>query len=272
MLEKDIKTLNNIAKEIRKTVLNIIYSSKSSHVASALSILDILVVLYFKILNINPQNPKSSKRDIFILSKGHACSALYATLSLRGFFDKELLKSYYQDGSPLGGHLKKDSVPGVEVSTGSLGHGLSIGCGIALNNKHSGSSAKTVVLLGDGECNEGSVYEAMMFASARKLNNLVAIVDYNKLQGLGRVCEITAVEPIVDKWKSFRWNAIEINGHDYKQIYDALRKAYDSKETPTVIVANTVKGKGISFMEDKLEWHYKSLNEKELDIALKELE
>jgi len=271
MKKYELNELYKISKEMRKDVIKMAYKACSSHVGSALSIIDILTVLYFEVLNINVENYKNKNRDKFILSKGHAASALYAVLSKRGFIEKEILDTYYTDGSPLSGHPKKDSVPGIEASTGSLGHGLSIGCGLALSDKNDNRKCKTVILMGDGECNEGSVWEAAMFASSRNLNNLITIVDNNKLQGLGRVDEVTGLYLLEDKWKAFNWNVKEINGHDFDAIYEALIEAYESKGKPTVIIAHTIKGKGISFMENKLEWHYKSPNEEQYKSAIGEL-
>ncbi|TDT61028.1 transketolase [Fonticella tunisiensis] len=272
MRDREIEFLKNKASELRKAVVTMAHKSGSSHVASALSMMDILTVLYFKILNIAPETAKSPLRDKFILSKGHGASGLYAVLAERGFFDKGILDSYCRDGSALSGHPKKDSLPGIECSTGSLGHGLSMGCGIALGDKHSNINARTVVLMGDGECNEGSVWESAMFAAQKRLNNLIAVIDNNKLQGLGKVDEITALEPIGEKWKAFGWNVIEIDGHNVSEIYDALITAYGSLDFPTAIIARTIKGRGVSFMENRLEWHYRSTNEEQFQRALKELD
>ncbi|WP_238883212.1 transketolase [Clostridium sp. YIM B02551] len=263
--------LNEISNNVRKSVVQMAYNAGSSHVASALSMVDILTVLYFKILNINLENYKSINRDKFILSKGHASSGIYAILAEKGFVDKEILKTYDEDGSLLSGHPKKGALPGIEASTGSLGHGLSIGCGLALSDKNSGRACKTVVLMGDGECNEGSVWESAMFASSKNLNNLIAIIDNNELQGLGKVSDITGLYPLNEKWKAFNWNVIEINGHDFHEILQALKESYELKTKPTVIIAHTIKGKGISFMENKLEWHYKSPNKEQFNTAMEEL-
>lgn len=272
MDKNEIEQLKNISKQVRKNAVTMAFDAASSHVATALSMIDILTVLYFKILNVNPNYPKNEDRDIFILSKGHGASGLYAILAVRGFIDEKLLKKYDEDGSPLGGHPKKNSVPGIEASTGSLGHGLPIACGIALSNIHQGNNRKTVVLMGDGECNEGSVWESAMFAASRNLKNLIVIIDHNKLQGMGRVKEITALTPLNEKWQAFGWDTIEIDGHDYNEIVNALTDAYESADKPTAIIAHTTKGKGVSFMEDKLEWHYKSPNEEQWKMAIKELD
>lgn len=262
----DINKLTELSKKVRRDAVTMAYKACSSHVGAALSMADILVVLYSKILNLKGEN-----MDKFILSKGHASAGLYATLAENGIIDKELLDTYCANGSHLSGHPKRGALKGIEASTGSLGHGLAIGCGIALANKNDKLASKAVVLMGDGECDEGSVWEAAMFASSRKLNNLIAIVDNNKFQGLGKVSEVTGLYPLVDKWKAFKWNVITINGHDYNEIYSALKNAYEEKEKPTVIIADTIKGKGVSFMEGKLEWHYKSPNEEQYKIAMEEL-
>lgn len=267
----DIDKLKQIAKEVRQDIVRMAYEAKSSHVGAALSMVDILLVLYFKILNISPENLDDKNRDKFILSKGHASSGLYAVLAKRGFFDKSLLETYDMDGSHLSGHPKKGALPGIEASTGSLGHGIGLACGFALSDKNDKRNCKTVVLMGDGECNEGSVWEVAMFASSRCLNNLIAIIDNNKLQGLGRVSEVTGLYPLTDKWKAFNWNVIDIDGHNYEEIYNSMQKAYEETKRPTVIIAHTIKGKGISFMEDRLEWHYKSPNQEEYEKAVKEL-
>lgn len=265
------RTLREISKDIRKNILKMVTSSKSPHVGSALSIVEILVVLYFKVLNINPSLPKKESRDRFILSKGHAASALYATLAERGFFDEKTLKEYCIDGAKLLGHSTKDCVPGVEVSTGSLGHGLPMGIGMALAGKCNNQNYMVFALLSDGECDEGSVWEAAMFAAHHKLDNLVAIIDYNKIQAFGRMTEVLNLEPFVDKWVSFGWSVKEINGHDFLQIEKVLRKAPFNKNKPSVMIAHTVKGKGVSFMENQLAWHYESPSPEQLKEALKEL-
>ena len=260
-----------IANSIRCEILKMHYNSQSSHIGAALSCVDILVVLFFSILRINPKNPKDFNRDRFILSKGHATSALYSTLSLRGYFNKSILKNYCCDDSTLPGHSTKECVSGVEVSTGSLGHGLPIGNGIALAGKHDKLKYRVFVLLSDGECEEGSIWEAALFASHHKLDNLIVIVNYNKLQTFGRVKEVLNLEPFVDKWKSFGWEVKEVNGHNFKDMEKVFKTVPFKKNKPSIIIAHTIKGKGISFMENKLEWHYKSPNKEELNLALQEL-
>lgn len=262
--------LHKIAQELRKDIVEMAYNANSSHVGSALSIIDILTVSYYTI-NINVKNFSNQDRDKFILSKGHAVSALYAILAKRGFIDKELLETYCMDESPLSGHPKKNSIPGIEASTGSLGHGLSMGCGLALSDKNDNRKCKTIILMGDGECNEGSIWEAAMFAATQNLNNLIVIVDNNNLQGLCRTTDISGLSTLGSKWEAFGWNVREIDGHNFIQIQDVLSENYEGIVKPTVIIAHTIKGKGIFFMEDKLEWHYKSPNRAEYEYAMEAL-
>lgn len=266
------KSMLKISKDIRKNIIKMVTVSKSSHVGSALSIVEILVTLYFKILNIHPLVPKKEDRDEFILSKGHASAALYATLAERGFFPKDLLDKYYIDGGGLPGHLDSSMTPGVEVSTGSLGHGLSIGIGMAIAAKHDDKSYKIYVLMSDGECDEGSTWEAAMLAAHLKLGNLVAIIDYNKIQSFGRVKEVVNLEPLYDKWVSFGWAVREIDGHNYQELLSAFESLPIERGKPSMIIAHTIKGKGVSFMEDKLEWHYKSPTQEQYEIAIKEID
>lgn len=267
-LNRDYK---RITKEIRKRIVRMHAKSGSSHIGSALSSVDILTVLYFDILEIDPKNPLARDRDRFILSKGHAVSTLYATLALRGFFREEILNEYCIDGGRLPGHSTIHSVPGVEVSTGSLGHGLSMGIGMAIAAKHDGYKYRVFVLLSDGECDEGSVWEAAMFAAHHKLDNLIAIIDCNELQAFGKTKEVVNLEPFADKWTAFGWVAKEIDGHKFSQIKETFCKVPFEKNRPSVIIAHTTKGKGISFMENELAWHYKSPNKEQLERALKEL-
>ncbi|MCX6764119.1 MAG: transketolase [Candidatus Nealsonbacteria bacterium] len=263
---------NQISKNVRRNILKMFFESQTAHLGSCLSVVDILSVLYFKTLSIDVKKPLDENRDRFILSKGHAVAALYAVLSQRGFFPIEILDTYCKDGSKLPGHSTKYSVPGIEASTGSLGHGLSMGAGIAIAAKKDLRNYRVFVLMSDGECEEGSVWEAAMFASHHKLDNLIGIVDYNKLQAFGRTNEITALEPLRDKWLAFGWQVKEINGHNFSEIQNAFSKIPFEKNKPSLLIANTVKGKGISFMEDKLEWHYKNLNKEDYKKALKELD
>ena len=255
----------NLVKKIRYEIINMSYRSKAPHLASSLSCADIITVLYEKILKINKKNMNIS--DKFILSKGHAATSLYAILSYKKYFNKKKLMDYAKAGSLLEEH-PNPKINGVEAPTGSLGHGLPIGCGMALAAKIKKYKFRTFVLLGDGECNEGSIWESAMFASAKKLNNLVAIVDYNKWQGTGRSNEIMNLKPMHAKWKSFGWHVVNINGHNHQTLYKVLKK---KNTKPTAIIANTIKGKGISFMQDDNNWHYRIPTINELKIAKKEL-
>jgi transketolase len=247
------------------------HRANSSHIGSCLSIADLLAVLYGGQLRVDPTRPQWEERDRFILSKGHAAAALYAALAERGFFPLSWLETYCRDGSHLAGHVTSPGVHGVEVSTGSLGHGLSIACGMALAAKRDARSHRIFVLLSDGECDEGSTWEAALFAPHHHLDNLIAIVDYNKIQSLGSVKEVLDLNPLPAKWRAFRWGVREINGHDFAQIRDCLQDVPFEPERPSCIIAHTVKGKGISFMENKLAWHYKSPNREELTQALAEV-
>lgn len=243
--------------------------SRSSHVGSCLSIADILFVLYFRVLKVDPHDPRNEERDRFILSKGHGSAALYATLAERGFFPKEWLDRFYIDNGALPGHLDKDMVPGIEVSSGSLGHGLSIGCGMAISNRQKGNPGRVYLLLGDGECNEGSVWEGVMLAATRKLDNLTAIVDFNKLQGFGRTNDVIDQSNMAERWRCFGWETYEVDGHDQEELERLLRLP---QQGPKAIIAHTIKGKGVSFMENKLEWHYKSPDTQQYEAAVQELE
>jgi transketolase len=261
MLSKDF------ANKVRKHILNMVYNSGGSHIASALSIVDIISVLYNEILNVDNNNPKWECRDRFILSKGHACTPIYAALAELGFFSITDLNLYGKNDSILMNHISH-KVPGVEFSTGALGHGLPFGVGKAKAAKFLNEKWKTFVLLSDGELDEGSNWEAFMFAAHHKLNNLTTIIDYNKLQSLDTV-EITLnLEPLSDKFKAFGWDVIEIDGHNFEELAKEFNKIHEFK--PKVIIAHTIKGKGVSFMENKVEWHYKTPNKEELEIALKE--
>ena len=259
-----------LAREIRTNALRMVHRAKASHIGSALSIADILAVLYGQVLNVEPANPRAATRDRFILSKGHACVAVYAALAVRGFFAKDELLRYGQDHSDLMNHISH-KVPGVEFSTGSLGHGLPFGVGKALAAKRRGEAWRTFVLLSDGEWGEGSNWEACMFASHHRLDNLVAIIDYNKLQSLTTVAETLALEPLADKLRAFGWAVQEIPGHDHAALAQALSKHAAHPGKPSVLIAHTTKGKGVSFMENAVEWHYRSPNDAQLAQALAEL-
>lgn len=264
------RELADLARTIRVETARMTHRAKSSHIGSCFSMADLLAVLYARILRIDPSRPAWPDRDRFILSKGHACAALYVALAEKGFFPKSWLDTFYQNGSALGGHAMH-SVPGVEVSTGSLGHGLSLGCGMALVGKRQCSPFRVFALLSDGECDEGSVWEAVLFAGHHQLENLVAIVDYNKIQSIGRVNEVLDLHPFAEKWSACRWAVGEIDGHNLEQIECALRQIPRERHRPTCIIAHTIKGKGVRFMEDKLLWHYRSPNDEELRAALDEL-
>jgi transketolase len=266
---------SDLAKRIRLQSLRMVSRANASHIGACLSATDILAVLYAKILRIDPARPDWPDRDRFILSKGHAAAALYAVLAETGFFPLEWLETYCCDGSSLPGHATA-TVPGVEVSTGSLGHGLPIACGMALAAKRRNGSSdaprRVFCLLGDGECDEGSVWEAALFAPQHKLDNLVAIVDRNKLQGFGTVEEVMDLEPLADKWRAFRWSVRELDGHDLRAIEQALAAAPFEPGRPSVIIARTVKGKGVSYMEDQLAWHYRAPDARQLEQAVHEVE
>jgi transketolase len=261
-----------LARRIRIRVLSMVHRAGSSHVGTCFSMTDLLAVLYGRILRIDPSRPDWAERDRFILSKGHGCAALYAALAERGFFPLEWLESFYLDGARLAGHATHTSAPGVEVSTGSLGHGLSLACGMALAARRADHPARIFALLSDGECDEGSTWEAALFAPHHRLDNLVAIIDYNKIQSLGSVSETLELEPFVAKWRAFGWEVLEINGHRVGEIVGALARLPATAGRPTCVVAHTVKGKGVSFMEDRLLWHYRSPDPDEFRRALAELE
>ncbi len=231
---------------------------------------DLIAVLYAGVLNVRPDKPLWNERDRFILSKGHCCASLYAALALRGFFPEEELLTYGKDGSRLVTHASH-KVPGVEFSTGSLGHGLPFGCGKALAAKRLGKNWRTLVLLSDGELDEGSNWEAILFAPQHRLDNLVAVVDYNKIQSLGSVADVLELDPLADKFRAFRWSVKEIDGHDHKAIRDAFCRVPFETNKPSCVIAHTVKGKGVDFMENKLKWHYSSPNLTELSLALEQV-
>lgn len=258
------------AKDIRKTILQLVFKAKASHVGGALSMTDLLAVLYNGVMNVKPENPEWEERDIFLLSKGHACTGVYATLALKNFFSLDELFTYSQNDSRLLSHTSH-KVPGVELSTGSLGHAFSVGCGLALSFKRKKNNRKVFVMLSDGELDEGSNWEAILFAPHHRLNNIVAIVDYNKIQSFGTTAEVLNLEPLAKKFDAFGWNAIEVDGHNHEEIKLAFDKAAAS-EKPAVIIAHTVKGKGVDFMENELLWHYKSPTEEQLNEALKQIE
>ena len=267
----DTASLAHCGKQVRQHVLAMVHRANSSHVGTAFSITDLLSVLFFRVLNVDPHCPGWKERDRFILSKGHGAAALYATLAERGFFPTAWLDTFCLNGGRLHGHADVHDVPGVDASTGSLGHGLSVGAGMALAARHDGLGYRVFVLLSDGECDEGSVWEAALFAAHHQLDNLVAIIDYNRLQGLGRVEDVIGLEPLREKWDAFGWATHEIDGHDYAEIENVLSQVPFKPNRPNVVIAHTIKGKGVSFMEDKLAWHYKSPNDEQLRHALNEI-
>lgn len=260
-----------LASKIRRHVLDMTHASGASHIGTSFSMTDVLAVLYSGILRVDPTRPNWPDRDRFILSKGHGSAALYATLAERGFFPTEWLDTFYQNGSPLFGHATHFGIPGIETSTGALGHGLPIACGMALVGKRAGLSHRIFAILSDGECDEGSNWEAILFAGHHQLDNLVVIVDYNKIQSLGRVEDVLDLEPFGAKWTAFRWAVQEIDGHDFNSIEKALAKLPLEAGKPTCIIAHTVKGKGVSFMEDKLLWHYRAPDSEEYPSAIAEI-
>jgi transketolase len=267
------KQLDLTSRKLRGRIIKMIQDANCAHLGSSLSCIDILTVLYWKVMNVTPETASSPDRDRFILSKGHAATSLYSTLAFKGFFDKKLLDTFHKDGTLLAEHPVAHSLPGIEAATGSLGHGLPIACGLALAAKLQNKNYKVYVVMSDGECNEGSNWEAALFASAKKLDNIIAFIDYNKWQATGRSDEVLGIAPLSEKWEKFGWETHEINGHDLEAIYEAATHAKNKSPNgkPTMIVCNTIKGKGVSFMEDDNNWHYRAPNEEEFQKALVEL-
>lgn len=270
-LDLDIAALRRKAAELRLEVIRMSHRAQSAHLASCLSCIDILTTAYWHVLNIDPSHPKAEGRDRFILSKGHAAMAIYAALAHRGFFPIDLLKTYGTDGGMLAEHPPANMLPGIEAATGSLGHGLPIACGHALSARISSNSYRVFTLLSDGECNEGSVWESAMFAAAQKLDNLCVIVDYNKWQATARSNETLHLAPLRDKWESFGWDAHEVDGHELRALGQALSTVPNGSGRPVAFVAHTVKGKGVSFMEDDNNWHYRAPTEQEVILSREEL-
>ncbi len=267
-----IDDLYQVATELRKRIVTTSSRSNIPHLGSCLSCLDLLIYLYWIKLNIDPLNPFSNQRDRFILSKGHAAPALFQVLALKGFFPETSLELFGEPGSVFHEHPPKPGyIPGVEAATGSLGHGMPMTLGMALSSKLIDIKYDCYALISDGECNEGSIWECAMMASSQKADNLTVIVDYNKWQATGRSNEIMALEPLKQKWKAFGWNTKEISGHNFEEIDRAFKDLSKKNGKPSVIIANTIKGKGISFMEDDNNWHYRTPNEQELEKALEEL-
>ena len=266
----NFEDIEQLALKIRKNAVNMTSAGGSSHIGSILSIADILAVLYGSVMNYKADEPKWKGRDRFILSKGHAGAGVYAALAESGFMPVEKLRTHYQDGSDLSGHVSHKGIPGVEFSTGSLGHGLPVATGMALAAKINRDKHNIYVLMSDGECDEGSNWEAALFAPHHKLDNLVVIIDRNKLQSIHSTEDTLSLEPFVDKWQAFGWNVVDVDGHDHQKLLDACGSIVTGK--PLCIIANTTKGKGVSFMEDNILWHYRSPQGEEYNAAMQELD
>jgi len=264
--------LVELAKRIRQHCVRMTGQANASHVGGSLSAADLLAAVYGRALRYDPLRPDWIDRDRFIMSKGHACSALYAVLAESGYFPVQRLESFYQNGSPLAGHVMHKNVPGVELSTGSLGHGLPVATGMAIAAKRDGRPSRIFCLISDGECDEGSVWEAALFAPHHKLDNLVVLIDYNKIQSLGAVKDVIDLDPLADKWRAFGWAVRELDGHELPSVEKAVIEVPYEVGRPTCIVAHTIKGKGVSFMENKLLWHYRAPQGEDMTKALAELE
>lgn len=260
-----------LALRLRRHVVRMCASGKSSHVGSGLSMADIIAVLYGEVLRVDPKNPLWPERDRFILSKGHAGACVYAALAERGFMPLATLETHYQNGSVLSGHVNHKGVPGVEMSTGSLGHGLGVGVGMAMQLRRAGGDQRVYVVLSDGECDEGSNWEAALFAAHHRLSSVCAIIDYNKLQALASIEDTIGLEPFADKWRAFGWAVVELDGHDHAALKAAFAQAA-AADRPTCVIAHTVKGRGVSFMENQVLWHYRAPAGEELAAALAELD
>lgn len=261
-----------LARRIRRHAIEMTHLGQSSHIGSILSMTDIIAVLYGKVIRVDSKNPRWVGRDRFILSKGHAGGGVYAALAECGFFPVEKLLSHYQDGSDLSGHVSHKGIPGVEFSTGSLGHGLPVAAGMAMAGQLDGASHRVFAVLSDGECDEGSNWEAILFAAHHKLSNLVVIVDFNKIQSLAPVSETLGLEPFADKWLSFGWEVREVNGHDHEALTLALSMRSNDETRPLCVLAHTIKGKGVSFMENSVLWHYRTPQGDEYVSACSELD
>jgi len=269
-VQSKVDCLKGIAQRLRARAVRMVYTSKASHLGSSLSIADLVACLYWHTLRINPSLPDWTDRDRFFLSKGHGAALLYAALAERGFFSVSELQTYCKSGSRLTGHITS-GVPGVEFSSGSLGHGLPVACGVALSAKREYRQFKTFVLASDGELDEGSNWEAILFAPQHRLDNLVLIVDYNKIQSFGRTKDILDLDPLADKFKAFRWAVREIDGHNMEQIIDTFQSLPFEPDIPSVVIAHTVKGRGVVSMEDQLAWHYKTPSLEQVEAAMREL-
>lgn len=260
-----------LAQRIRIDAVEMTHRGRSSHVGSALGMADIIAALYANVLRIRPEDPSWADRDRFILSKGHAGAGIYAALAEVGYFDRELLKQHCADGSIFSGHVSHKDVPGVEFSTGSLGHGLGVAAGRALAGQLSSADFRVYCVMSDGECDEGSVWEAAMFSSHHQLGSLVGVIDYNKLQSLAPISETLALEPFAAKWRAFGWAVVEVDGHDLSALVGALNVPRRAVGQPTIVIAHTTKGKGVSFMEGSVLWHYRTPQGAEFRAALDEL-
>lgn len=266
-----VKELATIARDLRADVIKMTTEAGSGHPGGSLSAADIIATLYFYIMKHNPKDPSWCERDVFILSKGHAAPILYAALAKAGYFDRSILWTLRKTDSSLQGHPDMRKTPGVEISTGSLGHGIAAANGFAIARRLDKIKSNIFVMIGDGELQEGEVWEAAMFAAHYKLDNIVAVLDYNGLQIDGAVCDVMNIEPVAAKWKAFNWNVLEIDGHDFMQIIESLESMRTRHGKPSIIIARTVKGKGVSFMENVVDFHGKALSKEQMEEALKEL-
>lgn len=266
-----VTQLPDVARRVRHHILSMIHASGAGHPGGSLSCVEILVTLYFREMRVSPADPRWPDRDRFVMSKGHASAALYSVLAERGFFPVDELLTFDAIDSRLQGHVDMTKTPGVDMSTGSLGQGLSAACGMALGGKVDRREFRVYCLLGDGETQEGQVWEAAMFAGNRGLDNLTAIIDYNKVQLCGPVAQVMPLEPYTDKWRSFGWSVVEVDGHDFEQLISGFRRARETRGVPTVIVAHTVKGKGVSFMEGQAKWHARPIGDEDFELALEEI-
>ncbi len=271
MTTREVTDLGRIAAELRFRIIETSGKAKIPHLGSCLSCVDILTALYWGPLNVDPKNPTADNRDRFLLSKGHAAPALFQLLAMRGFFPFSELDHYGEDGSLFAEHPPAHGVPGIEAATGSLGHGLPIGTGMALASRIKKNPNKIIALMSDGECNEGSVWEAALFAGAQKLSNLCVIIDFNKWQATDRSQSVMALDPLKEKWQTFGWSAYETDGHDISGLVNLFSKIPDGSGKPVAIICHTVKGKGVSFMEDNNNWHYRTPKAEEIQAAKKEL-
>jgi transketolase len=267
---KQFDSSEAVARQLRRDTILMLQRSKTSHIGSCLSMADALAVLYRDVLKLNPRDPRWPERDIFMQSKGHAAAILYACLARYGYLDAAELGRFCQDGARLGGHVTTHSCPGVELSVGSLGHALSVAAGVALGAKRKRCTQRVFVILSDGECDEGSNWEAALFAAHHCLSNLCVVVDYNRIQSFGAVAEVLRLEPLAAKWRDFGWDAIEIDGHDHKALHEAFARL-GKEAKPLCVVARTLKGRGASQMENALLWHYRSPTKEEAEAALDEL-